>query len=481
MFADFRGVSEMRQRLYLFLAIFILTAAMLQADDYALSKDLYDKGLEYRKDGRREEALEMFEGAVQSSPNSGFYRGYLGWVYQDLGRPGDALKQLDEALKLGYIRTYVYASRIHALEALGRFEEAAEACLDAVASSLKDAELLKTQGMEEAALQKRQDAEFYRARRVGLLFKTGQIESALNEYPDVWNNRGGQNVSYIVNIITDGLYAEGMAAFRNERFDHAAGIFSRLERCIEDEPDRGEAFPESFYRIPLSRVSRELAGTPLPPLQVKVRFLCIIPFGHESEQYNVEAVRETRQEFNLFIRHLSFGNIALEFDEIFFEEWSMPNTSSFSTADASIRTLETGLTMEAIAEQLHRMGRQLDGYDSLIYYWDYYQAENGRPNAHTFRPADFGLNAGGRESMGILALPAYFYSTSAGVYVHEYFHLVERRAGITPSHGFSPDRIYTENKRIHFPEWKGLGQYDYYLFHFNTTIRESGFTKLLHE
>ncbi len=50
------------------------------------------------------------------------------------------------------------------------------------------------------------------------------------------------------------------------------------------------------------------------------------------------------------------------------------------------------------------------------------------------------------------------------LYLHEFFHIVESKLGIRPSHGFK-----TENRK-HFPNWKGNDQLEYYWWHFRETI-----------
>lgn len=51
-------------------------------------------GICYQQQGRAEEALSLFERAVQAAPQSADLRGYLGSVYQRIGRTEDAAKQM---------------------------------------------------------------------------------------------------------------------------------------------------------------------------------------------------------------------------------------------------------------------------------------------------------------------------------------------------------------------------------------------------
>lgn len=58
--------------------------------------------------------------------------------------------------------------------------------------------------------------------------------------------------------------------------------------------------------------------------------------------------------------------------------------------------------------------------------------------------------------------------------VHEFFHVLEWASGGIggPAHGFQPDR------RQHFPDWKGNDEWDYYRWHFKTTLPRLGWQKL---
>jgi len=59
---------------------------------------------------------------------------------------------------------------------------------------------------------------------------------------------------------------------------------------------------------------------------------------------------------------------------------------------------------------------------------------------------------------------------SHGLWLHEFFHVVERMAGISPTHG------YYDESRGSFPGWKGRknNQLDYFWWHFRTTLPTVG-------
>jgi tetratricopeptide (TPR) repeat protein len=60
------------------------------------------------------------------------------------------------------------------------------------------------------------------------------------------------------------------------------------------------------------------------------------------------------------------------------------------------------------------------------------------------------------------------------IWIHEFFHSLETKTGISPPHGFR------EADRKHFPEWKGEtnNELDYYRWHFTTKFNDFGFANL---
>ena len=59
---------------------------------------------------------------------------------------------------------------------------------------------------------------------------------------------------------------------------------------------------------------------------------------------------------------------------------------------------------------------------------------------------------------------------SFGIWLHEFFHVVEAKARIRPTHG------YYAKSRVHFPGWKGpsRNQLHYFRWQFRTTVRRFG-------
>lgn len=61
-----------------------------------------------------------------------------------------------------------------------------------------------------------------------------------------------------------------------------------------------------------------------------------------------------------------------------------------------------------------------------------------------------------------------------GIWLHEFFHVLEDLAGISPAHGYGAEQ------RRDFPGWKGRSEneMDYYRWHFGATLPRVGWTKL---
>jgi tetratricopeptide (TPR) repeat protein len=101
--------------------------------------------------------------------------------------------------------------------------------------------------------------------------------------------------------------------------------------------------------------------------------------------------------------------------------------------------------------------------------------------AHTISPAR-GLARQYPHVHGVLYGPHRgMLAVNAGthgfdVLFHEFFHTVEWVSGGIggPAHGFR------DEFRHHFPEWKGSNEFDYYRWHFQTTLPPMGWKKLNH-
>ncbi|MFH2115590.1 MAG: hypothetical protein ABIJ86_13920 [Spirochaetota bacterium] len=59
-----------------------------------------------------------------------------------------------------------------------------------------------------------------------------------------------------------------------------------------------------------------------------------------------------------------------------------------------------------------------------------------------------------------------------GVLLHEFFHTVEWGTGISPAHGFE------DEFRGAFPGWTGTSEWEYYQWHFATTLKNQDWTRL---
>jgi len=58
------------------------------------------------------------------------------------------------------------------------------------------------------------------------------------------------------------------------------------------------------------------------------------------------------------------------------------------------------------------------------------------------------------------------------MWLHEFFHVIEKMAKISPAHGFRKD------KRKYFPGWKGKTEEEYYTWQFQTTLPKVGWKNL---
>lgn len=164
--------------------------------------------------------------------------------------------------------------------------------------------------------------------------------------------------------------------------------------------------------------------------------------------------------FGRYLEALSGGNLAVAFD--------------FVTLDRPVTKLKTGpkgeymLDLEMLSQSSPELTPHIGNHDTFLFVWP----------AGSFVPARAG---GGKLSgtwRGVMQVPAMRMALDSqslpgpSLLLHEFFHVLERLAGIKPEHGFE------KNLRKNFPEWKGNNEFDYYEWQLNSTVARVGWPQM---
>ena len=215
-----------------------------------------------------------------------------------------------------------------------------------------------------------------------------------------------------------------------------------------------------------------------------IKILSVLPENLKTNNGILQKIDLAKSLFSILMKDLSDGRLEFRFTNIFIDQNSWKLITHVShTANESwgeldvVSAVETGLTLLPLLADL---GVKIGDYDTFFVYFDGTPYKAPRPSASVLYSENFRNLFGTRRQLGFITIPLLSYHASEGVYVHEYFHLLENLYSISPRHGFSPDHHYQDNKRQYFPDWKGSGQFPYYRYQFRTIIDPAGYDRVFH-
>ncbi len=272
------------------------------------------------------------------------------------------------------------------------------------------------------------------------------------------------------------VYARGEMAFTQGRHANAFAFFKQVESFLADNPTYKTGFDHRKRGLVLSEAvtQHQKLGEFTPDVvhRVLVFYVKRTDAALGKQRIVAEFSNELKEKAEVaqqvcarYVELLSAGALTLEFDAHDLDATLTEVTSSISdytgteSVQASLESLlpyPTKLLYEHIGE-----------FDSLLLYWN-----------------DGGLrleNGGGGKALGgsvnIPLIPyllegpkrgRLFVSSSLlhrpGTLLHEFFHTMEDCYGIQQRHGFM------DRHRQAFPQWQGIGEFDYYRNHFEQTF-----------
>jgi len=228
-------------------------------------------------------------------------------------------------------------------------------------------------------------------------------------------------------------------------------LVDELARLVQKRKDLGSIHPTVRHKVAVLYVER-VAGTYDDPSKGNVTVNKTLTEDEKKAAHNrLDVMREIYES-------LSSGNFTIDFDEI-----------SVTEPLKSIRLNDEGIPWpdwdhyDGAAEIIRQ---NFDTHDTFIWCTNLIQ---GAAHGGSSR---FPLGQGRlTPQKGFIETNPTF---SRNMWIHEFFHVVENMAGITPSHGH-----HKENK-AKFPDWPGRvdNELDYYQWQFNTTIPAKGWDKL---
>ncbi|MDP2957834.1 MAG: hypothetical protein Q8N53_15515 [Longimicrobiales bacterium] len=444
--------------------LLLLSAALsaaLSAQDRAAARREYESGQQAAQSGQIDEAIAAYRRAVAADPSEWRYSYTLGEVLQDRAkRWSEAIEAFEDAWEKGYrrgITRHRIAECRYFLEdedaALADFERAIsfhQGLLDSVRGA--PPELLRLQLADSHLWAARIRAD---RREYETAYRSALAAMELDARKD---HRG--------RVLSLGHVAFGWADYDEARRfyelslrDLATGA-PLADLAWDDYPDwhipSGVLLEVAENRARLGRIEPEYTHSVLA-LVIRDQDVEIERDGRRVRVHEVINQRQRREAearlrwLKQVVESLSDGKLSL----------------SFVVADDTTRYRYEEPTRPAWIGDRSVIGPLIDDFDTMIRLWPYGE---GRGSAWSgtvdLRPyADAAPLRG-----GVHLHPEHSY----GMWIHEFFHVFEAMAGISPTHG------YYDEQRGRFPGWTGPknAQLDYFRWHFRTTLPRVGWANL---
>lgn len=282
------------------------------------------------------------------------------------------------------------------------------------------------------------------------------------------------------------VYTLGHRAFAEGLYNTAVEYYTRVEEYIETQPDHKRLFDHhhrDFSMIEIVKEHQRLGrGEPVVNPRILVLYIEEVDTAFRDIPIRTSFSRELKETAKLsqeickkYMEVMSGGEVTLTFDRLDLTA-AVTEIVSYTTYNSEGEELEA---LDFVLESLQPYPGELflehyNDYDVFLFYWDSTDLKIDRYGG----PKAFG------RAIRLPLIPYVLYGPVRGCVVissplldrpgtlfHEIFHTIEQRYSIAPSHGFWDDN------RHHFPGWTGFGEFDYYAYHFDTTLKQAGYNK----
>ncbi len=282
----------------------------------------------------------------------------------------------------------------------------------------------------------------------------------------------------------DQVLQKGYLAFIDRDYTQAYEYILQVESFISNNPRYKDFFDHHYRDFSLLDIieQRKKLGNIKPDIIHKILVIYIMKTDatFQGIQIREEFTEEMEQKSwisqeiaALYVEVLSEGKITLEFSRTNLDA-VVTDLKFFNSEDNGKKQL---VTVHADPESIQpypgdMMYQLYNKYDTILYYWSGEQLKSEKKGRATAM--------GGSDRLALIPYSIYGPERGRiiissclvhrpGTLLHEFFHTIEKRYAIPISHGF------WDKNRHQFPTWKGQGEYNYYQYHFENTIKKSGY------
>jgi tetratricopeptide (TPR) repeat protein len=376
--------------------------------------------------GRYAEAIEAFTEAWEKGARDGVTRFQIGRALHQLGRHDEAAVEYERALAWNR-------------EALARAagDQAAHLRYQVAEFSIWLARLRMAQGDGEAAYRLAADALGHDDRREhrGGVFGLGHTPFGDGDY--------GLAARFYALSLRDRTTGEPLRDVAWDWFPDWRIRTDELLEVVENRRRLGTVAPADTHRIMAVVIRDQEVETEVEGRRARIHHVITDRQRREAES----RLRWLRQ----MVESLSDGRFSL----------------AYRIVDDTTRYRYEGETRPAWIPDRRLLAGDINEFDTLVRLWPYGEGEGtGGATSLSLEPV-----SATRVTRGIINIHPEF---SHGMWLHEFFHVVEAMAGIQPTHG------YYDEPRRQFPAWTGPknSQLSYFRWHFSTTLPRVGWGKL---
>ncbi len=265
-------------------------------------------------------------------------------------------------------------------------------------------------------------------------------------------------------------------------FEQALNLYTIMENAAEEFPESKQWIQYYYYNIKqtdMVRSSIELADTE-PEYLFRTLVLYLqntdiktinsesveLSGGESISDESIVRLEAAQNIFSEYIKILTNGRIKIIFERYSLDAGYTDVSQSVGYDYNSNPYEQNNPVLESIMPYPGLwFFRNMNYFDMIIIYWND-EGISGRPTGLFVNIPYIPYQLEGARR-AVLQLPSVY--TNAGTILHEFFHTLEQNYGISPGHGF------LEKNRFHFSEWTGNSQFEYFKWHFDTTIRSKGY------
>ncbi|MDH5654680.1 MAG: hypothetical protein OEZ34_02155 [Spirochaetia bacterium] len=458
----------MKRSLYFIFILFIylLTISLPAEKASERASKTYKRSLKYEIKGQIDRAIETAIKAEALDPSYWRYSWHLGELYLYHKKDGEkCLKAYTDAIQKGYDRPISYHKQAHCYYEMQKYDQSIDHFLLSIEKNkirLKNAEAENKQKEANHAKYQIGDSYSWLAHlyiKKDRYFRSYKAAKEIEKYdPDKRNlsvmlHDGISRMVY--NAISYGNLKRALELCREE-----VKIVSRYGR----EPDK---------RIPRKTlcelIEKRIHLGKIQP--VYTHNITAFYFRHLQTEYDwknkkksinrkmTDAEQRTSGTYmnvlTMLIESMSDGKLSLSWKSVYL---SRPLTDVILNESKD----EVSPVFNSHAEFIKQYKKYVDKLDTAYLIWN---GPTGEAKGGSTRIA------GVPPVRGFVVIhPEH----SMGIWLHEFFHVIENIAGISPSHG------YYKPQRKHFPAWKGEtgNQTDYFWWHFQTSVKNFGYEKI---